>query len=244
VELKNLVVTALAFFSCFILIIIVTLVLYAPAPHPPSSVECTADPQQTVIQLPSPNYSGLTVEEAIKARRSVRSYSNESISLQELSELLFAAQGITDSEMGFRAAPSAGALYPLTIYIQPNRVEGVSCGIYRYEPSTHSLYLAKEGNYSRAVFEAAGSQAWVYDAAAVIIFTANYSKTEAKYGSDAERYILMETGHASENLLLEAASLGLAAVPVGGINQQAFNELLNLTPAQKTLYINCVGKKR
>lgn len=224
-------------------LLIAALLLYRPPAQLPAPVGCTANLSQSVIPLPPPSHSGLAVEQAIRERRSVRSFSNESISLAELSELLYAAQGITNSQSGFRAAPSAGALYPLTLYVQPNRVEGVSCGIYRYEPSTHSLYLAREGDYSRAVFEASNSQPWVRESAAVIIFTANYSKTEVKYGAEAERYIQIEVGHASENLLLEAVSLGLGAVPVGGINGQAFDALLNLTPNQKTLYISCVGRK-
>ncbi|MDD5317657.1 MAG: SagB/ThcOx family dehydrogenase [Candidatus ainarchaeum sp.] len=216
--------------------------LSSPSPRPPAGrAECASDPAQSSIKLPLPSHSGPAVEAAIKSRRSIRSYSPESLSLQELSELLFAAQGVTGGE-GFRAAPSAGALYPLTLYVQPNRVEGASCGIYRYEPSTHSLELAREGDYSAAVSEAAYSQQSATEAAAVIVFAADFSAMEAKYGARAEDFVLTEAGHASENLLLEAVSLGLGAVPLGYINQAAFNELLLLGPTERAIYVNCVGR--
>ncbi|NYZ61042.1 SagB/ThcOx family dehydrogenase [Candidatus Micrarchaeota archaeon] len=191
--------------------------------------------------LPPPNYTGLSVEEAIAERRSVREYSNEGISLQELSQILWAAQGITD-EGGKRAAPSAGALYPIELYIVPSRIEGLSCGIYHYVPSGHKLVLFKEGNFSEGVYHASNGQQHVRDAAAVIIFTAVRERTAQKYGESADTLIAMEAGHISENILLQSVSLDLGAVPVGGFDQGALDQLLGINgTGESSLYLNCIG---
>lgn len=205
------------------------------------AVNCTFDPTQSEMVLPPPNYTGLSVEEAIAERRSVREYSNEGISLQELSQILWAAQGITD-EGGKRAAPSAGALYPIELYIVPSRIEGLSCGIYHYVPSGHKLVLFKEGNFSEGVYHASNGQQHVRDAAAVIIFTAVRERTAQKYGESADTLIAMEAGHISENILLQSVSLDLGAVPVGGFDQGALDQLLGINgTGESSLYLNCIG---
>ena len=207
------------------------------------AVECTADPDQSVIMLPEPAYRGMSVEEAIAERRSVRSYTDEEITLNELSQILWAAQGITD-EGGKRAAPSAGALYPIELYVVPNRVENISCGIYHYVPEEHKLVLSREGNFTEAVYSAALGQEHVRDSAAVIIFTSVRERTASRYGDAAERYIAMEAGHISENILLESVSLGLGAVPVGAFDREGLDGLLGINgTGESSLYLNCVGRQ-
>lgn len=203
---------------------------------------CTSGPSQSEIILPHPSHSGLSVEEAISSRRSVRAYSNSGITLSELSQLLWAAQGIT-GEGGLRAAPSAGALYPIEIYVHPSRVEGASCGIYRYVPDGHRLVLAREGEFSDALCRASLGQRPVCDAAAVFIFAAKRERVAQKYGENAEAFIAMEAGHISQNILLESVSLGLGAVPIGAFSRESVDELLGINgKGEGSLYINCVGR--
>lgn len=224
------------------LIAFISIQITQTIPHEIKAAECTADPSQSVIILPEPDYTGLSVEEAIANRRSVRNYTEEKLSLEELSQILWAAQGITD-ESGKRTAPSAGALYPIELYVVPNKVEGVRCGIYHYVPEEHKLALFMEGNFTDAVYSAALGQEHVRDAAAVIVFTAVHERTALKYGDSADRYIAMEAGHISENILLESTSLGLGSVPVGAFDQEGFDGLLGINgTGESVLYLNCIGK--
>jgi len=212
------------------------------SPYEIKAAECTIDPSQSVIELPPPDYTGLSVESAIADRRSLRSYTEEEITLEELSQILWAAQGITD-ESGKRTAPSAGALYPIELYVVPNRVSNVDCGVYHYVPDEHKLVLHQEGNFTEAVYHTALAQEHVKDAAVVIIFTAVRERTASKYGDSADKYIAMEAGHISENILLESVSLGLGAVPVGAFDQNGLDELLGITGSgESALYLNCIGK--
>ncbi|MFP3949560.1 MAG: SagB/ThcOx family dehydrogenase [Candidatus Micrarchaeia archaeon] len=204
-------------------------------------MECSSNPAQSEINLPEPDYSGSSVEEAIRERRSVREYTGENITLEELSMLLWAGQGTT-SEWGGRAAPSAGALYPIELYVVPNKVEGVYCGIYKYIPEEHKLVLVQEGDFREEVAAAALGQECVRDAAAVIVMTAVRERTAAKYGERADLYIAMEAGHISENLLLEAVSLGMGAVPIGGFVPEEMDRFLRVEEGETSIYINAIGK--
>jgi len=213
-----------------------------PKTYSVEAAECSLDPKQSVIVLPEPDYTGLSVEEAITGRRSVRDFSDEEMTLGEISQILWAAQGIT-GENGKRAAPSAGALYPIELYVVPNKLEGVDCGIYHYVPEEHKLVLFREGNFTESVYTAALSQEAVKDAAVVIVFTGIRERVAVKYGAVADTYIAMEAGHISENILLESVSLGLGAVPLGGFDKYALEELLGMKDTEESvLYLNCIGK--
>ncbi|MCP4646949.1 MAG: SagB/ThcOx family dehydrogenase [bacterium] len=205
------------------------------------AMECGSDPGQSEIVLPAPVYTGLSVEEAIKERRSVRDFSNEKITLDDLSLLLWAGQGIT-SEWGGRASPSAGALYPIELYVVPNKVEGVDCGIYKYVPEGHRLVLVREGAFGEEMFDACMGQTCVRDSAVVIVMTAVRERTASKYGDSADLLIALEAGHISENILLEAVSLGLGAVPVGGFEPAEVDEILGVEEGESALYVNVIGK--
>jgi SagB-type dehydrogenase family enzyme len=151
------------------------------------------------IKLPKVNYDGpISVEKALFKRRSIRRYKNESLNLDEVSQLLWAAQGITD-ERGFRTAPSAGALYPLVVYLAIGNVEDLTPGLYKYKPHEHELIKVKEGDIISEIFNAALGQTCVKNGSIDIVFSAVYQKTTQKYGERGERYVHMEVGHAAQN---------------------------------------------
>jgi SagB-type dehydrogenase family enzyme len=194
------------------------------------------------IQLPEPRRDGDTsVEAALLARRSARSYSKESLTLAEVSQLLWAAQGITN-DRGFRTAPSAGALYPLEVYLVAGKVENLPAGIYRYEPQTNQLKHVRQGDHRAEASEAALRQQTVRQAAINIVFSGVVERTAQKYGTRAQRYVLIETGHAAQNVLLQAVALGLAAVPVGAFDDDSIAKTLSLKPGEEPLYILPVGR--
>jgi SagB-type dehydrogenase family enzyme len=188
-----------------------------------------------VLELPVPRLKGnLTLEEALAARRSVREFSDEPLTMQDLSQLLWAAQGLT-APWGGRTAPSAGALYPLEVYlVTPD-------GLCRYLPDGHRLEVLAHDDRRRALARAALGQEAVAGAPAVLIITAVYARTSQKYGNRAGRYVHLEAGHAAQNVLLQAVSLGLGAVPVGAFDDRAVQYALGLPPDHEPLYLIPVG---
>jgi SagB-type dehydrogenase family enzyme len=169
----------------------------------------------TVIKLPEPSLEGtLSVEECLSSRRSVRSYGARALTLDEASQLLWAAQGIT-ADWGGRTTPSAGALYPLFIYVVVRNVEGLRQGSWEYDPKEHSLRLVKEGDLLGRLADAALGQACVRDARAALVITAVPEITEARYGDRSMRYIDQEVGCVCQSVYLECESLGLGTVAIG-----------------------------
>jgi SagB-type dehydrogenase family enzyme len=206
----------------------------------------TLPPEQEgiIIKLPEPRYdSDVSIEQSLLRRRSIRSYSGESLTLQELSQLLWAAQGVTDPK-GFRTAPSAGALYPLELYVVAGDVQDLSPGVYRYDPDEHELLRTIEGDKRLELAEAAVWQDFVGEGAIVIVFTAVYERTSGKYGDRGIRYVHMEAGHAAQNLCLQATAMDLGVVTVGAFYDEEVVELLGLPEDEHPLYIIPVGRKR
>jgi len=198
------------------------------------------------IKLPEPNFKGLIFEEALRKRRSVRTYSKEALNLDEISQLLFSAQGITATyySQRLRTAPSAGALYPFEIYLIVNWGEKIKPGIYHYLVEDHSLELLKEGDFRQRIKNAALGQEPGAEASVVFILTAVFERTTRKYGERGYRYISIEAGHIGQNILLQATSLGLGAVPIGAFFDEEVNRLLGLNGKQQsTIYLISVGKK-
>ncbi len=196
---------------------------------------------KSVIQLPKPQTTGkVSLEETINKRRTVRSFSNKPISLFELSQFLWAGQGITSLE-GFRTAPSAGALYPLEVIVAAGNISELESGIYRYNPRNHSLTKIMSGDKRKDLADAALEQDQIITAAVNIIITAIVKRTSAKYGSRAERYVNMEVGHAAQNILLQVQSSGLGACPIGAFNDEKVKKLLQLKE-EEPLYILTIGK--
>ena len=198
---------------------------------------------KTIIKLPEPKYdSDVSIEQSLRQRRSTRDYTNEPLKLREVSQLLWATQGTTDPR-GFRTAPSAGALYPLEVYVVSGDVDNLSAGIYKYEPSKHELSLIMDGDKRSELADAALSQSWVEGSALAIVFAAVYERTTVKYGERGIRYVHIEVGHAAQNLCLQAAAMDLGVVTVGAFNDERVSELLNLPDNEKPLYIIPIGRK-
>lgn len=197
---------------------------------------------ETLIKLSDPKLKGnISLEEALSKRRSVREFATTPLTLQEVSQLLWAAQGIT-SPWGGRTAPSAGALYPLEIYLVAGQVKNLPSGIYKYQPKDHSLLRISEGDKREEVWKAALKQPWVKNAPVIFIFTAVYQRTTQKYGERGIRYVHIETGHAAQNLLLQAVALDLVGVPVGAFYDEVLKKTLNIK--EDPLYIISIGKKK
>jgi len=194
------------------------------------------------IRLPEPRYrSDVSVEEALLKRRSIRDYIGEPLTLQEVSQLLWAAQGITDPR-GFRTAPSAGALYPLEVYLVVGDVENLAKGVYRYNPHDHALVKVLDGDKRADLAKAAVGQRWVEEAAIDIVITGVYERTTKKYGERGIRYVHIEVGHAAQNVCLQATAMGLGAVTVGAFYDDQVGEILNIMKGEQPLYIIPVGR--
>jgi len=194
------------------------------------------------IPLPAPQTTGpLSVEETLVQRRSVREYQPESLTLAEVGQLLWAAQGIIQPG-DHRTAPSAGATYPLEILLAAGNVHDLSPGLYRYYPLEHALVPMLEGDLRGKLAAAALDQLFMKDGAAALVINAIYERTSGKYGQRGLRYVHMEVGYASENIHLQAAALGLGTVAVGAFHDDRVQELLNLSANEHPLLIMPVGK--
>lgn len=195
------------------------------------------------IRLPEPSYwSDVSVEEALSKRRSIRDYTDEALTLQEVSQLLWAAQGITDPR-GFRTAPSAGALYPLEVYVVVGDVENLAKSVYKYNPHEHELVKVVEGDKRADLAKAAVGQSWVEKAAIDIVITGVYERTTQKYGERGIRYVHIEVGHAAQNVCLQATAMGLGAVTVGAFYDDQVGKILNLLEGEQPLYIIPIGRR-
>lgn len=189
--------------------------------------------------LPSPQLVGaLSLEEALQARRSIRSFSTQMLTRAEIGQLLWAAQGVTDAA-GHRTAPSAGALYPLELDVVTQD------GVARYTPAEHRLTWRTTTDIRPALRAAALDQSVVGEAPLIIIVSGVVERTATRYGTErARRYVALEAGHAAQNILLQAVSLGLGAVPVGAFDNAAVRRILPLADEEAPLYLIPVGRPR
>jgi len=199
--------------------------------------------ENVIVELPQPVLDGeKSLEQLLQQRRSVRDYSSEALSLSDLGQLLWAAQGVTHPR-GLRTAPSAGALYPLELYVVAGNVSGLEAGVYHYQIHKHRLVQHLAGDKRQALGQAAYMQTWLSEAPAVFVFSADYKRTSKKYGKRAKRYVQMEVGHAAQNLFLQAEDLGLGSVVVGAFYDDEVAELLQLSSEFVPLALMPVGKK-
>lgn len=188
------------------------------------------------IVLPKPRLdSDYSLEEALSKRRSVRDFLSMEIEIEKISQILWAAQGITEKSSGKRTSPSAGALYPIEIFIVK------SDGTYHYMPYEHKLKKISSKDLRQELSAASLFQESVLDAALDIVLTAIYERTTVKYGERGIRYVHMEAGHVCQNILLTAVTLDLGAVPVGAFEDKAVQLLLGLPSNFKPLYIIPIG---
>lgn len=192
----------------------------------------TNSDQAPVISLPAPRTTGpVSVEQALAKRRSVRSYSDKQLTLEQIGQLAWAAQGITEPTRGLRTAPSAMAVYPLTIYLVK------SDGVFRYIPQGHQLQQITAADKRAEI----SGQASVRQAPLDMVIVGNMEKMRARSGPNAERFVYLEAGHVAQNIHLQAVALGLASLSVGGFDPPAATKALNLPADETVLYVIPVG---
>jgi SagB-type dehydrogenase family enzyme len=204
----------------------------------PEPVGESVDRSSGTIALSPPDVTGLVPLETVLAkRRSIRHFTGVPVSATDLSQLLWAAQGLSgaDQHGPVRTAPSSGRSVPLEVYtVTPD-------GVGHYRPIEHELEMLRPDDRRPALAEAAGDQPCITEAALVIAVAATTARTAAKYEGRAGRFVALEAGHAVQNLLLQATALGLGAVPVGSFDDAKVSELLTLPGGCDPLYLVAVG---
>lgn len=216
------------------------LLLSAPAKEKTKNV---TENKPNIIRLPEPKYIGTSsLEEALHDRRSVRTFRDGPVTIYEVSQLIWAAGGITGSG-GLRTTPSAGALYPLELYVVAGNVNGLPAGVYKYVPKNHELLSIAEGDRRNDLCSAALGQSSIKRAAAVLVFAAVYDRTTSKYGERGIRYVHMESGHAAQNVCLQAVPLGLGTVVIGAFRDDEVRRVLDLEDMERPLYILPIGRR-
>jgi SagB-type dehydrogenase family enzyme len=207
----------------------------------PSLRKSFSDSLKTV-KLPAPaTEGGPPVWQVIRSRRSRRSYRSEPIAMERLSQLLWATQGIT-REAGdnqYRAAPSAGALYPVETYLIVNNVGGLESGLYHYDSPGAALQFLKAGELGPQAAAAALDQPMAQTAAVVFIWTAIPERGKWKYLERAYRYIYIDAGHIAQNLYLAATALGLGCCAIGAIYDEEANRLVGVDGESETVIYMC-----
>jgi len=196
------------------------------------------------MNLSRPKTEGnVSVEKAIKTRRTVRSFASKQLTFDQFSQLLWSSQGITEDGGYKRAAPSAGALYPMDVYavVGHDAVNSIVPGIYHYDPKSHSLSLIAEGDHRDELSRASLSQIWMAKAPVSLVICAEYHRVTVKYGPRGERYAMMESGHIAQNIFLQARALGLDAGIVGAFIDADVKKALRIEAAHEPLLIMPVG---
>jgi SagB-type dehydrogenase family enzyme len=197
--------------------------------------------QRQPIQLPRPRLkSGYSFEKVLGERRSVREYSSEALTLANVSQLLWSAQGVTHPE-GWRTAPSAGAAFPLELYLVAGNVNGLAQGLYRYRADQHKLIQLGNKDLRADLAGAAHGQEWMKESAIIIVIAAAYDRATRKYGQRGIRYAQMEVGHAAQNVYLQAESLNLGTAVVGAFDDKRVKEVLKLPSDEQPLGLMPVG---
>ncbi len=197
------------------------------------------DDAPQVIKLSEPRTDGgIPLDKALKERRSIRSFSGDGLSFDEVSQLLWAAQGVTDNN-GHRTAPSAMARYPLEVYLLAGNVTSLPMGVYHYTPANHSLTIIKQGEIGDYYNASTGFNDWAKTAPAIFIVTGALSSS----GQDSSRWVYVEAGAAAENLLLEVVSLDMGATYTAGFNASKIEELLGLPEGEMPIGVIPVGRK-
>ena len=188
--------------------------------------------------------SVLTLDEVLRRRKSVRVFAKKPLSLEQMSYLLWASNGIQRIERGheFRTVPSAGALYPVETYLVVHNVEGLACGVYHYAIREHALEEIKVGDFRRDITLAALGQRICADAAVVFVWTAIFNRSKCKYRQRAYRYVYLDAGHIGHSLALSAVSLGLGSCQVGALFDDDVNSILGVDGVEESvIYMSVVG---
>ena len=212
-----------------------------------SASERTGEAQLTYI-LPAPATDGaFSVERALANRRSRRQFQDTALSVEQLSQILWAAYGVTlplphpGLRGGLRTTPSAGALYPLEIYVVIGNVAGLEAGVFRYISEEHKLVRTLARDVRAELSAAALGQRMIQDAPATLVFTAVFSRMTGRYGQRGRRYVYMEIGHSAQNVYLQAEALGLGTCAIGAFVDNRVRQLLQLPADEEPLYIMPIG---
>lgn len=200
-----------------------------------------------VVYLPQPDTNIMSVEMAVASRRSVRSFTEEPLTLKQIACILLSADGITHTQGNYemRTAPSGGALYPVDIYLAVFEVSDLKPGLYHFQVSDNSLELIKEGDFREQLYAASHEQEVVHQGRVSIIMTARFDRSTRKYADRGYRYTYMETGAICQNVYLQATSLGLGTTAVGSFNDDAVNRMLEIDGKEEAaLLIMPIGHPR
>jgi SagB-type dehydrogenase family enzyme len=193
-------------------------------------------PVVTTIRLPEPVLNGkVSLEQAIKNRRSIRQFTTEPLKITQIGQLCWSAQGITDEEKGLRAAPSAGAIYPMQLYVV------LADGLYLYLPKEHSLEKQINGDIRPMLRTATFGQQVIQDSPCSFVIAGSIKKIEAKYRGRGEKFTYLEAGHIAQNIHLQAVSLGLGSVPLGAFDSKSVTAICKLPEGLEALYLVCTG---
>jgi SagB-type dehydrogenase family enzyme len=199
---------------------------------------------ENIIKLPEPYIdSKVSLEKTLWERRSQRTYKAFPLDIKEISQLLWAGQGITDYEHGKRTAPSANAKYPLDLYLVVFYADGLDKGIYEYLPEKHGLKKVFEDTKRDDIIKACNFQGAVSQSSVTIIIAGTYTRMSDKYNESDIRFTYAEVGHTSQNIFLQATALGLGTVVIGGFKQDELSKVLQFPVDTKALYVMPVGKK-
>ncbi|MHC4757835.1 MAG: DJ-1/PfpI family protein [Planctomycetota bacterium] len=218
---------------------VVTLAQYEqvnrPSSRRSSRAQSRVSPMRT-IQLSEPNLTGrLSIESVLAQRRSVRQFAQKGLNYSQIGQLAWAGQGITEPANGLRTAPSAGSLFPMTLYI------AISKGLFIYRPENHSLEQVAERDIRQGLASAAMNQNVVRDAPCNIIIAGSVTRLIPRYQNESRKFMILEAGHVAQNILLQAVGLNLASVPIGGFNSSRVNDLCQMSRDMEPLYIISIG---
>lgn len=193
--------------------------------------------------LPEPSWSGaMTLEEALARRRSLRTFAPDPISLEQVGQLAWSAQGITDAATGYRTAPSAGGTFPIEVDLVLHGVPEVEDGVYRYVPAEHALHRRLGGDLRAAVADATLNQGFVGAAPVVLALSAVAARTSPRFGPITDRLLDLEVGHAAQNVSLQAVALGLGTVVVAAFREADLAAALQLADGERPIYLMPVGR--
>jgi len=214
-----------------------------------NDVSIDAEETQLTYILPAPKLDGeVSVEKALANRRSHRQFQDKSISTEQLSQILWAAYGITSPRAdapslrgGLRTAPSAGATYPLEIYVVVGNVEGLEPGVYRYVSEEHKLVKTVIGDIRNELTEAALGQRMISAAPVTVFYSAILERTTERYGDRGIYYVYIELGHSAQNVYLQAEALQLGTCAIGAFTDERIREILNLPENEVPLYLMPIG---
>lgn len=199
------------------------------------------------IKLPDPVYTGrMSVEESLKERRSMRNFTDKQLSLQEVSQVLWAAYGVSDAEsfahIKLKTAPSAGATYPLEIYLMAGNVERLTAGLYKYHPEKNELSLYLKGDIRSQVAKACLDQRMLADAPATIIYNVVFERTTQRYGQRGlERYVYMDIGHSAQNIYLQTTAMGMATCAIGAFEDDKLTKVISPPENEVVMYLMPFG---